>query len=107
MFPVIIIAAGVTLVLVEIKKHRDKNSPAGQAGLNETAQSFSQKKELRRSISDKKIFGVCGGVATYFGIDSTLVRILYLVLVFASFGLCLLLYIILALLMPEEQLTTS
>ena len=33
-------------------------------------------KKLYKSQSDKKICGVCGGVAEYFGIDSTLVRLL-------------------------------
>ncbi len=34
-------------------------------------------KSLRLSSSDKKIAGVCGGMAAYFGIDSTLVRVLW------------------------------
>lgn len=51
---------------------------------------------------DKKIFGVCGGLGDYFGIDPTLVRVLFLVAVL-GFGSGLLLYIILALVMPEEN----
>jgi phage shock protein C len=62
-----------------------------------------QFRELRRSVKDKKLFGVCGGIAAYFNVDSTIVRILYICLVIASFGWGLLLYIILVLLMPEER----
>lgn len=52
-------------------------------------------KRLCLSSTDKKLAGVCGGIAEYFGIDSTLVRIGYLALViFAGTGL--LLYIICA-----------
>lgn len=38
------------------------------------------KKKLYRSSTDKKISGVCGGIAEYFGIDSTIIRIIYAVL---------------------------
>jgi len=47
------------------------------------------------------IAGVCGGFAEYMGWDSTIVRILFLILVFSSFGTMVLLYFILALIMPE------
>lgn len=60
-------------------------------------------KKLYKSTTDKKIAGVCGGVAEYFGMDSTLVRIGYAALVvFAGTGL--LLYIICALVMPEKPI---
>ncbi|MFI5253461.1 MAG: PspC domain-containing protein [Bacteroidota bacterium] len=62
-------------------------------------------KELCRSIADRKLFGVCGGIAKYFSIDPTLVRIAYVLLVIGSVGWALLLYIILAFLLPEEKLT--
>ena len=34
-------------------------------------------KKLYRSKNDKKISGVCGGIAEYFGIDATIVRLLW------------------------------
>lgn len=59
-------------------------------------------KRLCLSASDKKIAGVCGGFAEYFGIDSTWVRIGYAALVlFAGTGI--LLYIICALVMPDNE----
>lgn len=49
---------------------------------------------------DRKICGVCGGIAEYFGIDPTIVRLVWaLVALFAGTGM--LAYIIAALLMPE------
>ena len=36
-------------------------------------------KRLYRSVRDKKLAGVCGGVAEYFNIDPTIVRILWLI----------------------------
>jgi phage shock protein C len=60
-------------------------------------------KKLYKSRVDKKLAGVCGGVAEYFGLDPTLVRIGYAVLVlFAGTGL--LLYIVCAFIMPEKPM---
>ena len=57
-------------------------------------------KKLYRSRTNKKLFGVCGGIAEYFEIDATIVRlILALLVVFAGFGV--LAYLIAALIMPE------
>lgn len=58
-------------------------------------------KKLYRSRTDRKIVGVCGGLAEYFGIDPTLVRLLFVLgLIFV--GGTLLAYLILALVIPEE-----
>ncbi len=51
--------------------------------------------------TDRKIGGVCGGLANYFGVDATLVRLAFLVAFFV-FGTGLLLYIALAIIMPSE-----
>lgn len=58
-------------------------------------------RRLCLSSSDKKIAGVCGGFAKYLDIDPTLVRIAYVALVLFG-GTGVLLYIICALVMPEE-----
>ena len=50
---------------------------------------------------EKKIFGVCSGIANYFDIDPTIVRVLF-VFGFLVFGSGLLLYLILAIAMPEN-----
>ncbi len=50
--------------------------------------------------TDKKLFGVCGGLGNYFDIDPTVIRIAFLVSFF-FFGSGLLLYIILAIAIPE------
>lgn len=49
---------------------------------------------------DRKLFGVCGGFADYFGLDATLVRIGFL-FAFFCFGSGLLLYLICAVVMPN------
>jgi len=59
-------------------------------------------KPLRLSKNNKKIFGVCGAFAESFGIDATLVRIIWACLiVFAGTGL--LAYLICWLVIPNEE----
>ncbi len=59
--------------------------------------------KLVKSTYDKKIAGVCGGIAEYFGIDPTVVRVAYAVLTVVSAGFPgILLYIILAVIMPTR-----
>jgi len=55
---------------------------------------------LTRSRQDRMLAGVCGGLAEYLGIDSTLVRLGFLILLFAS-GIGFPIYIILLIVMPN------
>jgi phage shock protein C len=58
-------------------------------------------KKLYRSRADRRIGGVCGGLANYFNIDATLVRLLFLLgLLFV--GGTFFAYIILMIVIPEE-----
>ncbi|WP_291528820.1 PspC domain-containing protein [Bacteroides sp. UBA939] len=60
-------------------------------------------KKLTRSRSDKMLAGVCGGLAEYFGLDSSLVRIGYVLLsLFTAFA-GVLVYIIMWLIVPEKR----
>ena len=60
-------------------------------------------KKLKKS-TNKMVAGVCAGIAEYFGVDPTIVRIVYAVLAICSVGFPgLLLYIILALIMPQPE----
>lgn len=59
------------------------------------------KKKLYLSDTDKKIAGVCGGIAEYLGIDATIIRIA-LVLFIALGGSGILVYLIAWLVMPKK-----
>ena len=61
-----------------------------------------EQKKFYLSSTDKKIAGVCGGIAEYFGIDSLLVRVAFLFLVF-GLGTGLLFYIIMWILAPKKE----
>ena len=58
-------------------------------------------KRLHKSESDKKLCGVCGGIAEYFDIDPTLVRLAWIIFCLAG-GSGVLGYIIASLVMPED-----
>jgi len=63
-------------------------------------------KKLYRSRTDRWFAGVCGGLGDYFGIDPTLVRVLF-VIFGLTFGSGLLIYLILWLLIPIEPEATG
>ena len=58
-------------------------------------------KKLFRSKNNKKICGVCGGLAEYFNMDPTIVRLVAVVLTLAG-GCGILAYIIAAFIIPEN-----
>ena len=67
------------------------------------------KKKLMRSSTDKKIAGVCGGLAEYFDLDATIIRVVWLLAVFFA-GTGILAYVILWILVPlapEHAINTS
>ena len=57
---------------------------------------------LHRARNDRKLAGVCGGIAEYFGWDPTLVRVAWIVLTLMG-GSGILLYLIMWLVMPEAS----
>lgn len=58
-------------------------------------------KKLMRSTTDRVVAGVCAGLAQYFNLDVTIVRVLFVLLTFMG-GPGLLAYIILWVVMPEN-----
>jgi phage shock protein C len=57
-------------------------------------------RRLTLSVTDKKIAGVCGGIAEYFGIDANLVRLITVVLALLG-GSGLLIYVVAWIIMPK------
>ena len=58
-------------------------------------------RKLYKSKTDKKICGVCGGLAEYFNVDSTIIRLAWVLAMFFA-GAGLLAYIIAALIIPSQ-----
>ncbi len=61
-----------------------------------------ENKKLHKSTNDKKICGVCAGVADYFGIDPTIVRVIWGV-VSLAYGVGLIAYLVCACVLPAGE----
>lgn len=62
---------------------------------------MNTQRRLTRSVVDKKIAGVCAGLARYLGVDATVLRIIFLISIFfGSLGFWV--YLIVWLVAPEE-----
>lgn len=75
----------------------------GRAAKRQGAAGFSAPRRLHRMTSDKRIAGVCAGLAGYFEVDVTLVRLLVVAATLCSGGLGLLAYIAAWIIMPREN----
>ncbi len=58
-------------------------------------------KKLTRNPEDQMIFGVCSGLANYLNLDPVIVRLVIVLLVLFGHGVGILIYLLLAILMPE------
>ena len=77
----------------------------------ETPESLGRRararKKLYRSRYDRKISGICGGLADYMDVDATLIRVLAVASVLFSGGLTLILYVIAWAIVEEEPVMLS
>ena len=61
-------------------------------------------KKLYRSRNEQMLAGVCGGLAEYFGIDPTIVRLLFVATVLLGMGGAVLVYILMMIIVPIDPL---
>ncbi|MEX0770761.1 MAG: PspC domain-containing protein [Balneolaceae bacterium] len=64
--------------------------------------AMQQNKKLFRSRTDKKWAGVCGGLAKYFGISPTAVRLVFVLATLLGYGSFILVYIAMGIVVPKE-----
>lgn len=67
--------------------------------------NVSSGQKLTRSRTDKKMAGVCGGLAKHLGINSTVLRLIFVAALFLSFNTFIFVYIALAFVMPKEPIS--
>lgn len=97
-FPLLLIFIGV-IYLIAVNRKQEQNattkkSPGGNV----------LEKKLTRSIDDKMIGGVCGGLARYFNIDASIVRIAWALLtIWSGIFLGVIAYIVMLVIIPEES----
>lgn len=61
-------------------------------------------KKLLRARNDKVLAGVCGGLAKYLGLDATILRIVWAILLISPGGIGLIAYVLAAVIIPQEPL---
>jgi phage shock protein C len=67
---------------------------------------MAQTRKLYRSRTDRKLAGVCGGLAQYFNLDATLIRVLFIVLAVLG-GSGLVIYLAIWIIVPDEPQGTA
>ena len=110
LLPILLILAGVAF-LFGGRNYISTASESSQTTEGEPPTASPEQPAVKinrfyRSRFDRKLFGVCGGLGEYFRIDATIMRILFIISAFASFGLTVLLYAIMAIVVPEEPLSS-
>ncbi|MDQ3064659.1 MAG: PspC domain-containing protein [bacterium] len=64
-------------------------------------------KKLYRSRTDKVFTGLAGEMGDYFGVDSTIIRVVLVLLEFLTAGLLIIGYLVVALIVPKEPVTSE
>ena len=64
-------------------------------------------RSLTRSTSNRMIAGVCAGLGEYIGIDPTIIRLLTVLAFFTGFGGIAVVYLIMAIIVPEQAQSTQ
>jgi len=105
--PALMILGGIYLLMKKDRpaEHTEPLSISAEGGTS-PKESTSQR-ILHRSMTDRRIFGVCGGLGEYFEIDSTIVRLLYALFTVLSFGTGVVVYCVLYFVLPEEATTNA
>jgi len=101
LLPIAIIGIGI-LYLMNVSK-KDKSTDLSKP---EKAGGETMEKRLTRSVDERMIAGVCGGLAAYFGIDPSIVRIFFAILTLASGGFPgIIIYVVMLVVIPEESVS--
>ncbi|MFQ6114726.1 MAG: PspC domain-containing protein [bacterium] len=104
LLPLLIILIGVVYLVGIMKKEKQP-----QEGKSKQATGGKKlEKKLTRSAKDRMIGGVCGGIANYFNIDPSLVRIVWALLTIAgNLVLGVVAYVVMLIIIPEESVIES
>lgn len=88
----------------------EKQSASSQNTSGTSSQTYAGPKKakgrLYRDSSDKFLGGVCAGIANYMNVDPAIVRLLFAIITFGGFGMGILIYILLWIILPSRDLDT-
>lgn len=83
----------------------DPGAYSSQQGRQQSA--YEDHRQLYRSENDKFLGGVCAGLANYLKIDPAIMRIIFVVITLGGFGLGILIYFILWIVLPPKSMATN
>ncbi|MCS7228745.1 MAG: PspC domain-containing protein [Candidatus Kryptonium sp.] len=102
-FPILLIAIGLFLIITYLQREQSSQSiDSSEVKSQGEKEGNESVKRLYKSRKNRMIFGVCGGLGEYLNTDPTVVRILWVILAISSLGIAILLYLIMAIIVPEE-----
>lgn len=91
--PLVLIAIGLFLIFSRTRLN----------GLENKLKEAGSKSDFKRNSRDKKIWGVCSGIAVYANMDVSIIRILWVILTFLTFPIGIIAYLLIALLTHDEE----
>lgn len=104
----------VQAIIVSMGRPEQFDALGGDSGESSTGSQqsgYTYEREPRGSLyrnqNDKMIGGVCSGIGAYLKIDTTLVRVLFVLLAFGGYGTGVVLYIVLWAILPARYLNAS
>ncbi len=106
-WPVVLVAVGIVILrssrhgrsLTQDVKERLPDADSIKQSLNDARQRIP----LKRSRENRILLGVCGGLARTFKVDATVVRLLWALFSLGSLGAGVIIYVIAAIIMPEDD----
>lgn len=114
LLPVALIIVGIALLFIGLSGRTEQNTttsasddkPEGDMSSESTSSEKRTARRLFRSLRNKKIAGICGGLGDYFNIDPTIFRLLWIFLLL-FYGTGILIYLILWIVIPQEPVIIS
>ncbi|MGZ3858502.1 MAG: PspC domain-containing protein [Flavisolibacter sp.] len=88
----------------EVGAAESKTTADQQSGASTYTQPRKPRSRLSRDANDKMLGGVCAGIANYMNVDPAVVRLLFAIITFGGFGFGFLIYIILWIILPLQEL---
>ncbi len=103
--PLFLVGVGLYLLM---SKRRTPRSPLDEAMPERESQpAGARPRRFVRSTTDRKLAGVCGGLAAYFNVDASLVRLGVIFAILVTHMVALLAYFVVAIVVPEDTTTES
>ena len=96
LWAIFLITVGL-LLIYSSKKSQEKGESS-----DSTSFSLPDINKIYRSKENRMLAGVCAGIATYFNIDPSIVRIIWVIASIGTIGLGILVYILLIFIFPDE-----